>query len=99
MLLALICVFIGCCHNLITTSSFLLEIERRKIERSIRRLEKLHRTSSAHGGDAETAEQLNKLKEDLEYVRVRSLLLHWLLGFSFTIFNPSVCLLFSDKFL
>uniref|UniRef100_A0A1J3J5D7 rRNA-processing protein EFG1 n=1 Tax=Noccaea caerulescens TaxID=107243 RepID=A0A1J3J5D7_NOCCA len=43
--------------------------ERRKIERSIRRLEKLHRTSSAHLGDADIAEQLSKLKEDLEYVR------------------------------
>lgn len=43
--------------------------ERRKIERSIRRLEKLQRTSSAHVGDADVAEQLSKLKEDLEYVR------------------------------
>ncbi|KAF3596231.1 hypothetical protein DY000_02024314 [Brassica cretica] len=43
--------------------------ERRKIERSIRRLEKLQRTSSAHVGDADIAEQLSKLKEDLEYVR------------------------------
>ncbi|CAA7024611.1 unnamed protein product [Microthlaspi erraticum] len=43
--------------------------ERRKIERSIRRLEKLQRTSSAHVGDADIAEQLRKLKEDLEYVR------------------------------
>ncbi|KAL9813047.1 putative rRNA-processing protein Efg1 [Arabidopsis thaliana] len=43
--------------------------ERRKIERSIRRLEKLQRTSSAHVGDVDIAEQLSKLKEDLEYVR------------------------------
>ncbi|XP_010441993.1 PREDICTED: rRNA-processing protein efg1 [Camelina sativa] len=43
--------------------------ERRKIERTIRRLEKLQRTSSAHVGDADIAEQLTKLKEDLEYVR------------------------------
>ncbi|EFH39895.1 predicted protein, partial [Arabidopsis lyrata subsp. lyrata] len=43
---------------------------RRKIERSIRRLEKLQRTSSAHVGDTDIAEQLSKLKEDLEYVRV-----------------------------
>ncbi|XP_023639407.1 rRNA-processing protein EFG1 isoform X2 [Capsella rubella] len=43
--------------------------ERRKIERSIRRLEKLQRTSSAHVGDTDIAEQLTKLKEDLEYVR------------------------------
>lgn len=43
--------------------------ERRKIERRIRRLEKLQRTSS---GQAQDAEQLSKLKEDLEYVRVSS---------------------------
>lgn len=40
--------------------------ERRKIERRIRRLEKLQRASSGQGQDAE---QLSKLKEDLEYVR------------------------------
>lgn len=40
--------------------------ERRKIERRIRRLEKLQRTAS---GQAQDAEQLSKLKEDLEYVR------------------------------
>ncbi|XP_062108215.1 rRNA-processing protein EFG1 [Humulus lupulus] len=40
--------------------------ERRKIERRIRRLEKLQRASS---GQAQDAEQLSKLKEDLEYVR------------------------------
>ncbi|KAF5752350.1 rRNA-processing protein EFG1 isoform X1 [Tripterygium wilfordii] len=43
--------------------------ERRKIERRIRRLEKLQRTSSGQGQDAELADQLSKLKEDLEYVR------------------------------
>lgn len=43
--------------------------ERRKIERRIRRLEKLQRASSGQAQDAETAEQLSKLKEDLEYVR------------------------------
>ncbi|KAK2647150.1 hypothetical protein Ddye_022345 [Dipteronia dyeriana] len=43
--------------------------ERRKVERRIRRLEKLQRTSSGQTQDAETAEQLSKLKEDLEYVR------------------------------
>ncbi|CAH8251111.1 unnamed protein product [Arabidopsis lyrata] len=44
--------------------------ERRKIERSIRRLEKLQRsTSGGHVQDAEIGGQLNKLKEDLEYVR------------------------------
>lgn len=43
--------------------------ERRKIERRIRRLEKLQRASSGQAQDAEIAEQLSKLKEDLEYVR------------------------------
>ncbi|KAJ4846237.1 hypothetical protein Tsubulata_012552 [Turnera subulata] len=43
--------------------------ERRKIERGIRRLEKLQRSSSGQAQDAEIAEQLSKLKEDLEYVR------------------------------
>ncbi|XP_022760218.1 rRNA-processing protein efg1-like isoform X2 [Durio zibethinus] len=43
--------------------------ERRKIERRIRRLEKLQRTSSGQAQDAEIAQQLSKLKEDLEYVR------------------------------
>ncbi|XP_062168463.1 rRNA-processing protein EFG1 isoform X1 [Alnus glutinosa] len=42
--------------------------ERRKIERRIRRLEKLQRASSGQAQDAEIAEQLSKLKEDLEYV-------------------------------
>lgn len=42
-------------------------LERRKIERRIRRLEKLQRSSSLQPQDAE---QLVKLKEDLEYVRV-----------------------------
>ncbi|RAL38800.1 hypothetical protein DM860_013481 [Cuscuta australis] len=42
--------------------------ERRKIERQIRRLEKQQRTSGqAH--ETQIAEQLAKLKEDLEYVR------------------------------
>ncbi|XP_010556883.1 PREDICTED: rRNA-processing protein EFG1-like [Tarenaya hassleriana] len=43
--------------------------ERRKIERRIRRLEKLQCTSSGHVQDTEIAEQISKLKEDLEYVR------------------------------
>ncbi|GLT99487.1 hypothetical protein SLE2022_169240 [Rubroshorea leprosula] len=43
--------------------------ERRKIERRIRRLEKLQRASSGQAQDAQIAEQLSKLKEDLEYVR------------------------------
>lgn len=49
---------------------WLLCLERRKIERRIRRLEKLQRTSS---GQSQDAEQLSKLKEDLEYVRVSSI--------------------------
>ncbi|KAL3649049.1 hypothetical protein CASFOL_005452 [Castilleja foliolosa] len=43
--------------------------ERRKIERRIRRLEKQQRISAAQGQEAEIADQLIKLKEDLEYVR------------------------------
>lgn len=43
--------------------------ERRKIERRIRRLERLQRTSSDHTSEGEIADQLHKLKEDLEYVR------------------------------
>ncbi|KAK4773227.1 hypothetical protein SAY87_028246 [Trapa incisa] len=43
--------------------------ERRKIERRIRRLEKMQRSSSGPEQDAEIVEQLCKLKEDLEYVR------------------------------
>ncbi|KAF9605871.1 hypothetical protein IFM89_019843 [Coptis chinensis] len=42
--------------------------ERRKVERRIRRLEKLQRTSN-HTQDADVSEQLSKLKEDLQYVR------------------------------
>lgn len=44
--------------------------ERRKIERRLRRLEKMQRSSSGPSQDAELAGQLSKLKEDLEYVRV-----------------------------
>ncbi|KAL2469786.1 Protein of unknown function (DUF2361) [Abeliophyllum distichum] len=43
--------------------------ERRKIERSIRRLEKQQRTSSDQAHETDVSEQLSKLKEDLEYVR------------------------------
>ncbi|KAB5545065.1 hypothetical protein DKX38_013177 [Salix brachista] len=44
--------------------------ERRKIERRIRRLEKLQRASSGQlPQHADVADQLSKLKEDLEYVR------------------------------
>jgi len=46
-------------------------LERRKIDRRIRRLEKLLRASSGQlPQDADVADQLSKLKEDLEYVRV-----------------------------
>ncbi|CAL5413427.1 unnamed protein product [Camellia sinensis] len=44
-------------------------LQRRKIERRIRRLEKMQRASSGQSQEAEIAEQLSKLKEDLEYVR------------------------------
>ncbi|KAA8548723.1 hypothetical protein F0562_000407 [Nyssa sinensis] len=43
--------------------------ERRKIERRIRRLEKQQRALSGQAQEADIAEQLSKLKEDLEYVR------------------------------
>ncbi|KAL3506029.1 hypothetical protein ACH5RR_031411 [Cinchona calisaya] len=43
--------------------------ERRKIERRIRRLEKQQRALSGQAQEMELAEQLSKLKEDLEYVR------------------------------
>ncbi|KAI7986304.1 40S ribosomal protein S6 [Camellia lanceoleosa] len=42
---------------------------RRKIERRIRRLEKMQRASFGQSKEAKIAEQLSKLKEDLEYVR------------------------------
>ena len=44
--------------------------ERRKIERRIRRLEKLQRTASDQAQASEVAEQLSKLKQDLQYVMV-----------------------------
>ncbi|KAI3814314.1 hypothetical protein L1987_19065 [Smallanthus sonchifolius] len=43
--------------------------ERRKVERRIRRLEKQQRALSGQAQEAEIAEQLSKLKEDLEYIR------------------------------
>lgn len=43
--------------------------ERRKIERQIRRLEKQQRTSSGQAHETQIAEQLARLREDLEYVR------------------------------
>ncbi|KAH6768515.1 rRNA-processing EFG1-like protein [Perilla frutescens var. hirtella] len=43
--------------------------ERRKVERRIRRLEKQQRASTGQAQEAEIAEQLSKLKEDLEYVK------------------------------
>ncbi|XP_078442698.1 uncharacterized protein LOC144712328 [Wolffia australiana] len=43
--------------------------ERRKIERTIRRLEKQQRSSSDHASEDKIINELSKLKEDLEYVR------------------------------
>ncbi|KAI3790778.1 hypothetical protein L2E82_04072 [Cichorium intybus] len=43
--------------------------ERRKVERRIRRLEKQQRASSGQAQESEVADQLSKLKEDLEYIR------------------------------
>ncbi|KAL4590517.1 hypothetical protein LXL04_003449 [Taraxacum kok-saghyz] len=43
--------------------------ERRKVERRIRRLEKQQRASSGQAQETEVADQLSKLKEDLEYIR------------------------------
>ncbi|KAJ9536987.1 hypothetical protein OSB04_029720 [Centaurea solstitialis] len=43
--------------------------ERRKVERSIRRLEKQQRASSGQAPETDIVEQLSKLKEDLEYIR------------------------------
>lgn len=54
-------------------NAYFVLIERRKIERRIRRLERLQRTASDHISEEEIANQLFKLKEDLEYVRVSSI--------------------------
>ncbi|KAL7599203.1 hypothetical protein Lser_V15G23089 [Lactuca serriola] len=43
--------------------------ERRKVERRIRRLEKQQRAASGQAQEADLADQLSKLKEDLEYIR------------------------------
>ncbi|KAL7105378.1 hypothetical protein ACP275_07G040500 [Erythranthe tilingii] len=43
--------------------------ERSKIERKIKRLEKQQLTSTGEAQEAEIADQLSKLKEDLEYVK------------------------------
>lgn len=54
----------------------LLDAERRKIERRIRRLEKQQRALAEHSSEESTqqlatlSDQLIQLKEDLEYVRV-----------------------------
>lgn len=61
-----------CSLALILNACFVL-IERRKIERRIRRLERLQRTAPDHISEGEIADQLFKLKEDLEYVRVSSI--------------------------
>ncbi|KAL0368355.1 UNVERIFIED_CONTAM: hypothetical protein Scaly_1054400 [Sesamum calycinum] len=50
-------------------NSDIIVAERRKVERRIRRLEKQQRASTGQAQEAEIAEQLTKLKEDLEYVR------------------------------
>ena len=52
---------------------FKYDAERRKIERTIRRLEKQQRLSSDHASEEKISVQLFKLKEDLEYVSVRSI--------------------------
>lgn len=52
------------------SSFFVFELERRKIERMIRRLEKQQRSSSDHVEEGRISDQLSKLREDLEYVRV-----------------------------
>jgi len=71
-----ICIVLSCfsaeSFGLLGQNNYIfLCVERRKIERSIRRLEKLHRsTSGGYVQDAEIGGQLNRLKEDLEYVRV-----------------------------
>lgn len=66
--------------------------ERRKVERRIRRLEKLQRASSGQAQDPETAEQLSKLKEDLEYIRVSGAISMHLYGFIIVI-TVSACYL------
>lgn len=45
-------------------------IERRKIDRMIKRLDKQQLTSTGQTQEAEISDKLSKLKEDLEYVRV-----------------------------
>lgn len=47
-----------------------VRVERRKIERRIRRVEKQQRTSSGQAQETELSVQLSKLKEELEYVKV-----------------------------
>lgn len=61
--------------------------ERRKIERRIRRLEKQQRTSSGQAQDTQIAEQLAKLKEDLEYVRVSCLSISFWCSVKFTLLH------------
>jgi hypothetical protein len=65
------------CHHLI----WLWPAERRKIERSIRRLEKQQRSLADQGQAADNlsavSQQLAQLKEDLEYVRVRMVSAAW----------------------
>ncbi|KAJ6898682.1 hypothetical protein NC652_025262 [Populus alba x Populus x berolinensis] len=62
--------FINQSHAESSKSCPLFCLERRKIERRTRRLEKLQRASSGQAAqDVDLADQLSKLKEDLEYVR------------------------------
>lgn len=65
--------------------------ERRKIERRIRRLEKSQRASSGQAQDAEVADQLTKLKEDLEYVRVSYVLDAFLYLLFWPVFVNKIC--------
>lgn len=59
--------------------------ERRKIERRIRRLEKLHRASSSSSSSAQPySDQLSALKQDLQYVMVRVLRTFYLLFVALT---------------
>lgn len=56
------------CRHILMVSA--LVAERRKIERGIRRIERMQRTAADHLHEALLSDQLAKLREDLEYVRV-----------------------------
>lgn len=74
--------------------------ERRKVERRIRRLEKQQRTSPGQAQDMEIAEQLSKLKEDLEYVRVKLVAYLFLFEFAFLLMKIrwEECTMFLELF-